>query len=467
MGLMRQSVRPVLAIAATILVFGALVGGLTWSLRAALRAQILQREAESIHAVALLQLTRNEPKLSDFGDVDPTQDWLAAVLESSRLRGVLAVQLFDAAGRPKAALPDTGAVAPIDWATAGGRDVARARYWPDGTLEAIYGLAPEKGDARVTVPLLEIVVPLTPGRSGMAPVAGWAHYWIDGRSLAREFATLDRNLAVEAGLALAGGAIIVFVVLTWAFRRLARANRRLDAQRQDLARANRELTWAAKTAAIGAISAHLLHGLKNPLAGLEGFVADGAAPGGAPGGEAWRDARETTQRLRGMVNEVLDVLREQDAGSEERVPLADLVAAVRGRFAEQAAKAKVDFAIEVEEGSAPAVLPARAGGLAMLILSNLLTNAFEAAGDGGRVTLAASVGAAGLAFVVADNGAGLPAAVQARLFQPGASTRPGGTGIGLALSQQLARHAGGVLDLEATGPAGTRFRLIVPTTVGT
>ena len=51
-------------------------------------------------------------------------------------------------------------------------------------------------------------------------------------------------------------------------------------RRADLARANEELVFAAKTGAVGAISAHLIHGLKNPLSGLEGYVSDRAAGGG-------------------------------------------------------------------------------------------------------------------------------------------------------------------------------------------
>ena len=57
--------------------------------------------------------------------------------------------------------------------------------------------------------------------------------------------------------------------------------------------------------------------------------------------------------------------------------------------------------------------------------------------------------------------AGLPDAVRARLFQPGVSGKPGGSGLGLARSQQLALQAGGSLELQRSDAAGTCFRLVL------
>jgi two-component system sensor kinase FixL len=100
----------------------------------------------------------------------------------------------------------------------------------------------------------------------------------------------------------------------------------------------------------------------------------------------------------------------------------------------------------------------------LLVLYNLLRNACEATRPQGRVTLQVDVlrAPARFDFVVEDEGAGLAAAVRERLFQPVASTKPGGGGIGLVLSHQLAQHAGGALTLEKSDEGGSRFRLSVP-----
>jgi len=52
--------------------------------------------------------------------------------------------------------------------------------------------------------------------------------------------------------------------------------------------------------------------------------------------------------------------------------------------------------------------------------------------------------------------------VRARLFQPCASSKPGGSGLGLALSHQLAQQAGGRLELARSDSRGTSFRLVLP-----
>jgi signal transduction histidine kinase len=69
---------------------------------------------------------------------------------------------------------------------------------------------------------------------------------------------------------------------------------------------------------------------------------------------------------------------------------------------------------------------------------------------------------AGLEFRVRDEGDGLPEAVRLHLFTPVVSTKAGGTGLGLALSRQLARGLGAELELAATGSDGTEFVLRLP-----
>jgi len=67
-----------------------------------------------------------------------------------------------------------------------------------------------------------------------------------------------------------------------------------------------------------------------------------------------------------------------------------------------------------------------------------------------------------LRLTVADQGTGIPSALQERLFEPGASGRPGGSGLGLALSRLILRQVEGELKLAATGLGGTTFHATVP-----
>jgi signal transduction histidine kinase len=380
----------------------------------------------------------------------------AAVLESSRLRGVLGVHVYDAAGRLFDALPvrpGEGAT-PVWWQ--GVPAEPRARFRGEAALEMALGLAGDAVDV-TRVPLMDVVVPLVEANG--APL-GVARYWVDGDPAAREFRRMDRRLAVQAGVAFCGAALLVSWVLAWAFSRVDEANRRLLAQSDDLARANAELDFAAKTNALGAISAHLIHGLRNPLAGLEGFVAETAAGPEALSGEACRAAMETTRRLRALVAEVSEVLRdEREEAAAHAVPADEIVGAARIQAAAAAGAADV----RLESGAEPgAAVESRAARLAGLVLANLLANAIEASRARSTVTLTAQPSGDRVEFSVRDEGPGLPAAVQAELFRPVRSSKRGGGGVGLAISHRLARHAGGELVLAASGEGGTEFRLTLP-----
>ena len=93
------------------------------------------------------------------------------------------------------------------------------------------------------------------------------------------------------------------------------------------------------------------------------------------------------------------------------------------------------------------------------ICANLIRNAAEAMDGKGAV----SVGFDGSALSVLDTGPGLPKQAKTNLFKPFAgSTRRDGTGLGLALSRDLARAMGGDLELGETSEKGTRFVVFLP-----
>jgi len=450
--------RPVIIGAAlTLLVLVLLVGGLAWRLRLQLRAEVLRRESEALYAVASLAISSSPAasRAESFEEAGAVA--FTAALESSKLRGVMALQLFEPGGRLRQSLPDLGPLADEARWWREPPEAPAARFHPAAELERLFGAEMEPGARPTVAPLLEAVVPLRANRPG-APSLGFARYWLDGADIAAEFARMDGRLVSLAVPAFCGAAAAVLLVLFWSLRRIA-------AQSADLARANAELNFAAKTGALGAISAHLIHGIRNPLAGLEGFVTDPAlnAPGGAPG-EALNAAVETTRRLRGLVQEVAAVLRDEgEAAADHPVPVTEVLEKLLQRTAPAAAAA----GITLEHFVPPdLVLPSRSANLTGLVLANLIHNAIEASPDRSRVTVGAQREKDAIVFRVEDRGAGLPPEVRAALFEPVASGKPRGTGVGLAISRRLARHAGGDISLAHTGPDGTSFRVTVPSWQG-
>ena len=429
----------------------ALVGVVAWPVRRELQSQVLQREAEAVAAVARLQRDIGVARYEALGLAPTIDDVFEALLESSRLQGVVAIQLFGADGRSARELPLEAWVE----ALATDAQVKSPTAWLHDEDGALAGAGEVL--ARATGDWLEVIVPLNLAGE---TTEGWARYWIDGAPVRAELVAVDRQLFAIAGWAGGLGVVVLVTVLGWAFARLRR-------QAADLSRANRELLLHTKTAAIGAISAHLIHGLKNPLAGLAGFMAEEpSAGGGAAQGEAWREAADTTRRVRTMINEVLGVLQDVRDGTTYTITAQELLDASRERISDAVAAAGLTACTSINDTDQAVAIDGRVAALGGLVIGNLLDNAIAATPRGGQLTLRLRNVAEGFGeWEVEDTGHGLPATVQAAAFAPVTSSKPGGAGLGLALSGQLARHAGGRLELVRTGRTGTCFRLCLPVVV--
>lgn len=149
------------------------------------------------------------------------------------------------------------------------------------------------------------------------------------------------------------------------------------------------------------------------------------------------------------------------AKSDPSAPDRQLVGlrAVAEEAGEQARAVRAGFELRNE---VPDSLMVRADRMHLLrILGNLMRNAAEA--GAGHVAISAETGAEAVAITLRDDGPGLPAAIQRDLFRPFvAGGRRGGSGLGMAIAQDLMRAHGGDIVLTGTGPDGTGFRLTLP-----
>lgn len=439
----------------TVVVFAGVVALVTLQLRAGLREQILRGYAEMLGAVVSMQLDNSASELGDAALAE-TGTLLVAVLKTQKLRDVAGVRVFDAERRFNAAFPVPWTREPpsADEWTRLQRGEAVARLHPETTAEDVIGWPP----AAEPAPAFEAWVPLR--RSGATHSIGAAQFWLHGDAVLRDLTEHDGRLWIQAGIAWLAGSIVIVLGLSWAFRRIENANRELRARGEDLQKANRELVLAAKTSALGAVTAHLIHELKNPIAGLELIVSAPSEPGyRGDGGNELAAASELTRRLRTMVNDVVGVLRDELSSAKFELTAAEISEIVVAKVRDDAVRREVRLDVPP---MADMSIGGRRANLATLILRNLLQNALEATPAGGAVRLTAHRSAAGaVEFEVNDGGPGLPERVRTRLFQPCTSTKVGGSGLGLALSQQLAQQAGGRLELVRSDASGTSFRLVL------
>jgi len=97
---------------------------------------------------------------------------------------------------------------------------------------------------------------------------------------------------------------------------------------------------------------------------------------------------------------------------------------------------------------------------------NLVQNALEAMPQGGTLTLAGRRTPAHVQLQIRDTGSGIPAERFATIFEPLYTTKPGGTGWGLYIVQEIVVAHGGQVTVESVEGEGTTFTLTLPRVVG-
>lgn len=418
--------------------------------------QITNRDGETLDALATQQFLDDKANDESIRTLEDTGEQIQLVFEiSQRLHNVIGVRLFSPQGKFVIADPPRiteGALSPEDLpALLDGRPVSH--FLPHARPEEHDVLADTNS---APVPLLEINLPLH--EEGNHRIAGIAQFLMNGASIGREYADLDRHLAAQGAVAFAISSVIVTAGLMLAFRRVQRANALLAERTNNLLRANRELALAAKTSAIGAVTSHLIHGLKNPLSGLRSFVQERASDEEGQTSD-WDLAVASTQRMQQLIDRVVRVLQEQNTVAEYEISLQELVEMIGSKFQAVAQTAGVSFRSSLQ---ASGCLSNREADLILLVLENLVQNAIEATPQGKEVRLQICSGSSHLVFDIEDSGGGLSPEQVARLFTPCPSAKKGGSGIGLTISRQLAIHLGAILELKQTSAAGSCFRLSMP-----
>ncbi len=221
---------------------------------------------------------------------------------------------------------------------------------------------------------------------------------------------------------------------------------------QELAARNQRLS------AIGKMAASLAHQIRTPLAGALLYLSQCRSR---------RDERERAKLLEKGIERLrhLDLLVQdmlvfaRGKGPGERVRVADLFRAVHD--AAMAVKPP-NAHLVIHGGDALVELEGNSTALTAA-LTNLVNNAFEAAPDV-VVTLQATVRGDRVEFTVRDNGPGIAPSIRSRVFEPFFSTRPAGTGLGLAVVKTVAEAHGGSLALHSEQGGGTRFDIDLPRT---
>lgn len=235
----------------------------------------------------------------------------------------------------------------------------------------------------------------------------------------------------------------------------------------------RQLTHRAAARSVSGMAGVLAHEIKNPLSGIRG-AAQLLEPALNDEDRALAQLIcSETDRIRNLVDR-MEVFGDERPISKDAVNIHDVLNHVR-RISAHGFGQRIRY-VEDYDPSLPAVLGNR--DKLVQVFLNLIKNAAEAIGDktdNGRILLQTafrpgvrlSVPGSGsrvslpLMILIEDNGCGIAEHLKPHLFDPFVTTKPSGTGLGLALVAKIISDHGGVIECESE-PKRTSFRVLLP-----
>jgi PAS domain S-box-containing protein len=225
---------------------------------------------------------------------------------------------------------------------------------------------------------------------------------------------------------------------------------------------NTQLQVSERLAAVGRITAGVAHEVKNPLNSMRLWLENlkECLPPDTDGGaqQAVHVLDTEIDRLDAVVKRFLDFSRPMEVRLEP-TQLSKLLKEVLEIAQPQMQKSKVEVAQLLPIG-VPDVFVDRA--LLKQAVLNLVLNAVEAMPNGGQLQLTLNRRGDMAEIIVGDTGKGIPLENRQKIFQLFFTTRPGGSGIGLASTFRIVQLHNGSIDFTSEVGRGTTFRIELP-----
>lgn len=207
------------------------------------------------------------------------------------------------------------------------------------------------------------------------------------------------------------------------------------------------------------LSAVLTHDLKNQILSLSLLVSNMERKFDREGfrEDAMRTLSDSVNNLQNLVSKLSDP-RTPTKRVREQSNLSNLVKRVIDRTAAQAANR-----FQVQSNLLPDVLANVDGKAIERVIENLVINALEAMQEGGSLMVATRRDGENAIISVADTGKGMTEEfMRERLFQPFATTKKKGIGLGLYSCRDIIEQHGGRIDVASQVGRGTEFSVILP-----
>jgi two-component system sensor kinase FixL len=227
----------------------------------------------------------------------------------------------------------------------------------------------------------------------------------------------------------------------------------------DIKKMQQKVLEAENLAAIGEMAATVAHEIKNPLAGISGAI------------QVLRDTLDTDDPRHGVMGEILAQVQRLDdtvrqllmlskpwKPSKQICDLRHLTEQITSFAQDQKSFTNIQFLFDGEESLSAPVDPS----LFQQVIWNLLDNSAQAMGKTGEIYFLFSRDQRMASIEIEDTGAGIPAELRSRIFQPFVTSKTHGTGLGLPICKKILESHDGSIQIGTPLGGGTRVVLKFP-----
>jgi signal transduction histidine kinase len=216
--------------------------------------------------------------------------------------------------------------------------------------------------------------------------------------------------------------------------------------------------------ALGLYAAGIVHEFNNLIAVISGRAGLGLmAAGPKAKNRALENVITAARRAAHITKNLLTYIQRQEPQfmrADLRAPISEAVSLLEIEFA----AARMEIERDLDEVPPVMCDPVQIS----QVCFNMLRNAREAMADGGKVVITFRKSGPWAVISIADTGRGIPAAMQARIFDPfvsygdAQSRKPSGTGLGLFISKEIVLAHGGDISVESAEGKGSTFTVRIP-----
>jgi C4-dicarboxylate-specific signal transduction histidine kinase len=240
----------------------------------------------------------------------------------------------------------------------------------------------------------------------------------------------------------------------------------------DFAKNRQELAHLSRVSVLGELAGTLAHELNQPLAAILGNAQVGRrmmnqeSPDLKEVSAILDDVADDAKRAGGVIHGMRAMFRKDSVTEAPAIDLNESLDQVLGLLHSEIVSRKAKIELRLGVG----LPPAAAGRVEVQqVILNLVINGMDAmkgAATGVLLEIATWQVDGHLHLAVRDHGPGIPEAMMPRLFEPFLTTKPGGLGLGLAISRGIAERFRGELTAENHPEGGALFRLTLPAAAG-